>query len=204
MKPIEISILILSVVVVLTVQNPLILRNDNPENYYRSGHQLNPSFEVDYTLFKAVGRSTSLISFTTFTLLTRATVTTVLTYTSTTTCTTSTDSLSACPASGCRRRDLEIRPEFLHYENEENRNGRISLSPTPVQNEELFGRPYSNDIEAEIPLAIKPSLLNDSSVKALSFGTSTVKQFVIQTLISILTVVCSSTTGFQTCGSAGK
>jgi hypothetical protein len=52
MKPIEISILILSVFVVLTVQNPLSLHNNNPEDFHDGGHQLNLSFEGGYTLFQ--------------------------------------------------------------------------------------------------------------------------------------------------------
>ena len=122
MKTFEISILILSVVVVLTVQNPLTAFNvhdDNTDHFrglggyggYGFGHQLEPSFEVVTTPKRAIIRLAS-----TFTI----TLTTVMTSTATvnwvTTCITSTASLSACPTSGRRRRDVENR-EILDNEN---------------------------------------------------------------------------------------
>jgi hypothetical protein len=146
MKTFEISILILSVVVVLTVQNPLTalsFHNDNTDHFrgggygFRhqtvvSGHQLEPSFEVVTTPKRAIIRLASPLFLSTFTI----TLTTVMTSTATvnwvTTCITSTASLSACPTSGRRRRDVENR-EILDNENADNRKDGIitALSSSP-------------------------------------------------------------------------
>lgn len=139
MKTFEISILILSVVVVLTVQNPLTalsFHNDNTDHFrgggYGFGHQLEPSFEVVTTPKRAIIRLASPLFLSTFTI----TLTTVMTSTATvnwvTTCITSTASLSACPTSGRRRRDVENR-EILDNENADNRKDGIitALSSSP-------------------------------------------------------------------------
>lgn len=129
MKPIEISILILSVVVVLTVQNPLILRNDNPEDFHDGGHQLDSSAQVDYN--RLVSQSSIFNPSTSFVRNTSVTI-----VTSVTTCTTSTAALPPCSASGRRRRrELESQGFLLNPKNEENRNGIISLSPSPTEYE---------------------------------------------------------------------
>jgi hypothetical protein len=61
MKPILVSILILSVVVVLTVQSPLILHNDNTENYYGGGHHLDFALKGNHTSLKSDSRLASPI-----------------------------------------------------------------------------------------------------------------------------------------------
>jgi hypothetical protein len=128
MKPIEVSILILSVVVVLTVQNPLSLHNNNPEDFHDGGHQLDSSAQVDYN--RLVSQSSIFNPSTSFVRNTSVTI-----VTSVTTCTTSTAALPPCSASG-RRRELESQGFLLNPKNEENRNGKvISLSPSPTEYE---------------------------------------------------------------------
>jgi hypothetical protein len=98
MEPIEISILILSVFVVLTVQNPLSLHNNNPEDFHDGGHQLiDSSAQVDYS--RLVSQSSIFNPSTSFVRNTSVTI-----VASVTTCTTSTAALPPCSASGHRRR----------------------------------------------------------------------------------------------------
>lgn len=137
-----------------------------------------------------------------------STFTTTSTSTSTTICTYSTAALSACVASGRRRRGVAGRG--LLYE--ENQEGSIFL-PSPEKLEKVAVEAESSvrssrDVSVvEVPFVVQPGFSAPDGIAPrflLAFSTTTVTRITTTTSTSSLVAICSSTSNYQLCVSNGK
>lgn len=139
-----------------------------------------------------------------------STFTATSTSTSTTICTYSTAALSACVASGGRRR-RGVAGRGLFYE--ENQEASIFL-PSPEKPEKVAVekqaesvRPSRDVSVVEVPFVVQPGFSAPDGIAPrflLAFSTTTVTLTTTTTSTSSLVAICSSTSNYQLCVSNGK